>query len=803
MKKLAIILQFLMLLSIPAFSQMGVGTTQPDASAMLDVVSNAKGLLIPRMTNAEMLLIPSPAEGLVLYNTTNSGYYYRRGSNWIPLLSSTNGWSTNGNSGTNPAINFIGTTDVQPLVLKTNNIQSGYISTTGGNGNVSYGLSALNPSTTGICNVAFGVNTLYSNTTGEYNTANGESVLRSNTSGSFNTASGNSALYNNTKGDDNTAIGNGSLFNNTTGSANTGLGISSGLTNSTGFSNTFIGANADASVNNLTNATAIGSGAIAAASNQVVLGNGSVSSLFCQGAYAATTPNAPNMVVLSSGQIMRSTASVSTGSGSAGQVTLWSGTNTLSGSSNLYWNSTSSYLGIGTTNPTQRLDITGSINIPETSTSSSGIIFKNSNPFIHNYLPVANSNNTFVGKNAGNFSLTEFANNNTVLGANSLQNLTTGSDNTVVGGYALAYLQSGNRNVVVGLNTCRNNITGSNNAIVGTSAGYGGGFQSFSNNALFGSSAGWQLTWGSNNILLGYSAGNNLTNGSNNIIIGYDLGATSATASSEVIIGSQSLFYGNLTNGRIGIGLTNPTQQLSLSASIALPRTSSATTGVIYKGNSPFIHNYGQTAFSSNIFIGDESGNFTHTGYGNTAFGPSTLSELTTGDDNVAIGTNALRNLQSGIDNTVVGYVAAYHNTSGSYNTIVGAGAGYGSSLQSYSGNTIVGTGAGSYLESGDDNVILGDMAGYNLVNGGGNVFLGNEAGYNETGNSKLYIDNSDTSTPLIYGDFSTNKVTIHDVIKLAPRASAPAGPTEGEIYVNSSNHHIYCYLNGVWRQLD
>jgi len=43
----------------------------------------------------------------------------------------------------------------------------------------------------------------------------------------------------------------------------------------------------------------------------------------------------------------------------------------------------------------------------------------------------------------------------------------------------------------------------------------------------------------------------------------------------------------------------------------------------------------------------------------------------------------------------------------------------------------------------------------------------------------------------------------ISDVMRLQPRASAPTSPSEGDIYVNSSDHHIYCYLNGVWRQLD
>jgi hypothetical protein len=87
--------------------------------------------------------------------------------------------------------------------------------------------------------------------------------------------------------------------------------------------------------------------------------------------------------------------------------------------------------------------------------------------------------------------------------------------------------------------------------------------------------------------------------------------------------------------------------------------------------------------------------------------------------------------------------------------------------------------------------------------NGSGNVFIGYKAGYFESQSNKLYIDNCDTSAPLIYGDFSENKLTINDVLKINPRNTAPNNPSEGELYVNSVNHHIYCYLYGSWHQLD
>jgi hypothetical protein len=48
-------------------AQTGIGTTAPDASAELDVESTTRGFLPPRMTQEQMIAIPSPAEGLVVY----------------------------------------------------------------------------------------------------------------------------------------------------------------------------------------------------------------------------------------------------------------------------------------------------------------------------------------------------------------------------------------------------------------------------------------------------------------------------------------------------------------------------------------------------------------------------------------------------------------------------------------------------------------------------------------------------------------------------------------------------------------
>lgn len=78
------------------FAQAGIGTATPDASAMLQVESTTKGLLVPRMLAAQRQAIVDPAPGLIVYQTDGTpGFYYNAGTSvapaWVVLL---NGEST-------------------------------------------------------------------------------------------------------------------------------------------------------------------------------------------------------------------------------------------------------------------------------------------------------------------------------------------------------------------------------------------------------------------------------------------------------------------------------------------------------------------------------------------------------------------------------------------------------------------------------------------------------------------------------------------------------------------------------------
>jgi len=87
MKKGSLYIFILVLYSSLVYSQVAVNTSgsPPDPSAMLDVSATNRGLLIPRISTAARDLIPSPAQGLLIYNTTANRFDYYNGSFWYQL----------------------------------------------------------------------------------------------------------------------------------------------------------------------------------------------------------------------------------------------------------------------------------------------------------------------------------------------------------------------------------------------------------------------------------------------------------------------------------------------------------------------------------------------------------------------------------------------------------------------------------------------------------------------------------------------------------------------------------------------
>jgi hypothetical protein len=114
---------------------LGVNNTNPDSSSVLDLAATNRGILIPRMTQAQRNAIVKPAYTLLIYQTDGvPGFYYNVGTSaapvWVPFLSTnasasagTGGWSLLGNAGTSSATNFLGTSDNTDVIFKANNIR--------------------------------------------------------------------------------------------------------------------------------------------------------------------------------------------------------------------------------------------------------------------------------------------------------------------------------------------------------------------------------------------------------------------------------------------------------------------------------------------------------------------------------------------------------------------------------------------------------------------------------------------------------------------------------------------------------
>lgn len=512
MKKL--IVSFLLLFCIASFAQVGINTTSPDASSMLDIQSNNKGLLIPRMTAAEKIAIATPANGLLIYQTDGlTGFWYYNGTLWANIgTSAPTGWGLTGNTATDPATNFIGTTDDIALNFRVNNTQAGRIGNSTEQGTFfgyQAGLSGPTRSQT-----AFGYNALRLNSTGSSNTAIGEQALELNASGLGNTAVGNYAL-NQALTSYNTAIGSNALGATTFGARNTALGQNAGNVNTTGSDNTFLGRNANPSVDNLSNATALGSGASVNASNKVRLGNNAVTATDAAGVFTYNAQSATTSVALPNGR------------GTTGQVLTTDGAGATS------WSTSSTGWGLtgnaGTNPATNFVGTTDNValtfrtnNIARTRITNKGQIETLNTGF-----------SVFLGESAGfNDDLT--ANRNTFVGRNAgLQNV------------------SGEVNVAVGIDANRQNVLGWSNIAIGSSALLN---NLTNNNTAIGEEAARFTTTGSLNTAIGRFSLHQNTTGEANTTLGHGAGSVNVTGSQNTYIGANADATANNFNNATAIG---------------------------------------------------------------------------------------------------------------------------------------------------------------------------------------------------------------------------------------------------------
>ncbi len=214
----------------------------PDASAMLDISSSDKGILIPRMTTAERNRLGSiAATALLVFDTDTGSFWFYNGTAWEQLISTNTNTTSNNRNGTSSVAMSVedndGDTKIQVEESADEDIirfdaggteymtlSNGVLSIENTGNSVFIGKNAgINDDQTNNRNVYVGIAAGKDNTTGLKNTAIGHNALSSNQTGEFNVAIGSNSLRNNTASS-NVAIGQRALLNNSTGSSNTGLG---------------------------------------------------------------------------------------------------------------------------------------------------------------------------------------------------------------------------------------------------------------------------------------------------------------------------------------------------------------------------------------------------------------------------------------------------------------------------------------------------------------------------------------------------------------------------------------------------
>lgn len=487
---------FVILMPFLANSQqnVGIGTTTPNASSMLDISSSNKGLLIPRVALTSTTS-PSPlgsfVAGMMVYNTATAGtppnnvtpgFYLCNGVQWErPIGGSSGGWSLSGNSGTNSTINFIGTTDNQDVVLKRNNVRAGLINEA--DGNTSFGALSLNPANTGDVNTAFGYGVLGSNTTGNGNLGLGVAVL-----------------YNNTTGEGNIGLGFQSLLSNTGGNANIAIGAEALALNKTGEGGIAIGNGAMTKINDTT--TPFDNTNIAIGTNAL------------KGSITPINNTGLNNNVIGFETMINNTAG--SNNSALGYQTLFNNTtgsgNVALGFSALYHN-----------------------------TDRSGLVAIGDSALYYNGFGQSVSYHAVRNTAVGGRSLASntIGDENTAIGYLSMNRNTNGYFNAAVGSSALYSNTSGTGNTATGMNALFNNLSGYNSTASGLQALFSNTF-GFENTA-YGADALYSNILGNKNTAVGTNAMRSLNNGVQNTAIGFGAGF-SAQGSNNVFIGREAGF---------------------------------------------------------------------------------------------------------------------------------------------------------------------------------------------------------------------------------------------------------------------
>ena len=736
-----------------AYSQVGIGTSTPNTSSILELQASDKGLLLPRVALTDVALaapLAAHVQGMVVYNTAATitghtgnaeGIWRNDGTKWLKgggvgTSSTGSDWSLTGNAGTTVGTNFIGTTDAQDLMFKVDNTPSGRINIAKENTSLGYGSN-----NSGGGNTAIGFNALSINTNGS-NVAVGSRVLEASTNAKFNVGLGYNALKLSTGGSGNIAVGAYAGDAITTGSENIIIGGSQDTPTATTDQFLNIGGaifGTGLTGNQLAPAGNIGIGKVAPAEkldvagsfhNQTQLTSGRYTGFYSGlntiggGYQSSSIYNMPNptigagellnyVSVQDGASIIGSTQDVTSATGESATGTFLAGDIYLETKDN----NSNSFAVLRVQTPNQGKNLWNSVQDPSGINNSTTIDFDAASPIAFKF-------STLGVYSEYRFPRTDGAANQ-FLQTDGSGNLSWQNGATALIGQTSGLISNPPTGTPTE-ETFLGNKAGDGATVNYTTAigSYAGTNASNADYAIFvGISAGEDAVNAYHSIIMGTNAGQGATNANESIFMGNETGMASTEAHSSIFIGKAA-----------GNNAPNSSNSVFIGKNAGLNATDAFDS--FFGGSEAGVNAAGA---SQSVLIGTRAGDTVQERY---------LS---------FIGFEAGSNATNARGSNFLGWQAGYNATDANYSSFIGFEAG--KNATNASNSSFIGTGAGNGATNAANSIFIGRNAGggdtINNIGGGTSILIGDSTNTGGFSNS-IALGTSATNT-------ASNQFLIHD----------------------------------------